>query len=258
MAIVKFTQEEKVFAVCKDIEKTVKNFIISNGLSLFVKPSESLRKYLYIGKVDMSRQEISFTNSEYNSRSIFIYNQEGKIKISVGNIQGLHSARIDQEDIFNLLDIEIVGHEMSGKVFGKTEVKSKIVGKTFKAGTYEVKYGNSKKLDQETYYIGVPTVEQNEEGENITKYIKFVVSDIIFKVPSLKGYSIPKDRTISKGDFVNLIYDKYSSPWTVIEVIPDSTSKKVCKNSSNRKKDIVTIRRNGMEKKVFVKYLKKV
>lgn len=247
----KFTKEERKQAICTDVYIKIKELLTSKGATLYKQPLKG-NLALYVGDIDPNKQSISFVE---RGKKLFIYKENGKLKFT-NTLQLPREAPIENSEVFELLDVEVKNSALSGKVFGKAEIKEQLVNKIFKGGTYSIKYGNSKKLESETYYIELPIVEEIM-GEKVSKFIKFVLSDVEFLIPNLKGYCFPKDRTIRIGNKVILNYDKFSGPWEVLEVIKDNTSKKLHRNSENRKNDVVLITKNGRKKKVFVKYLKK-
>jgi len=133
------------------------------------------------------------------------------------------------------LKIKIKDYNLSGKVWGLSDIKKTLVGNTI--SDYEIRYGNSLKLG-DSYYIIV-----NHEIENGKKIsLKFLLEEIKFIIPNLKGYKLQKDKTIYKNSIVVLKRKdlKYSKKeLKVIEVINNSESSRIQKASSNKKLDII-------------------
>jgi len=105
---------------------------------------------------------------------------------------------------------------------------------------WKLNYGNSKKLDGNTYYL---------ISDPITNPLKYVLDDITFINPPLKGYYLPKTNNLAIGKSVIIKGHKVSSynygypllKGEVISIKRNQSSKRL-KNSECHRKDHVTIR----------------
>lgn len=140
------------------------------------------------------------------------------------------------QKILNKIKIKIKDSELSGKIWGFVDLKKSLVNTITK--DYKIEKGLSKILG-ETYYI-VVTHTNEETGKEYN--IKYCLYDIEFVLPTLKGYSLPKDKTITRNSIVRLKKpnEKYSEQkLMVINVTPNKSSGRLQRSSSNRKLDIV-------------------
>lgn len=187
-------------------------------------------------------------DSAYFNPILQYIDKRGNAKI-MSNIKrdNIGKITIDSRNINRFFNIEIIGSEDSARIFGLKKAKERLLGT--KLNNYSIKYGDSKTLGSETYYVDVPY-----KGRNI----KFSLRDIKFIKFNLNGYNIPKDRTIKVNSIVRLISDKgKESKMTVIKVTPCSSSKNISRNSKNRKNDIIVVRdAGGNIKSIYAKYLK--
>jgi len=136
----------------------------------------------------------------------------------------------------NKLKIKIKDGHLSGKIWGFVDLKKSLVDTVTK--NYKIEKGISKILG-ETYYIVVTHVNE-ETGKEYN--IKYCLYDIEFVLPTLKGYSLPKDKTIRKNSIVRLKKpnEKYSEQkLMVINVTPNKSSGKLQRSSNNRKLDVI-------------------
>jgi len=140
-------------------------------------------------------------------------------------------------EILNKFPIKIESGLLSGKVFGLSFIKNKLVDTIVK--DYEIKMSISKKIG-ETYYIIIPYTNE-ETGK--TGELKFVMNDVSFIFPDIKGYNIPKDKTMVIGSNVKI---KVNTPrlntntiLTIQNIKPNPQSKRICKNSKTKQLDII-------------------
>lgn len=157
--------------------------------------------------------------------------------------------------LIDVLDLKISDADLSSRLFGGlVKEKHSLINSVFKPGQYEVKEGRSKLLDDRVItYLNIPLLQ----GEEV-KMVKFVPCEVDFTLPNLKGYSLCKDKTIKVHDTVILKRDRCRIPYTVIDIKPNLTSKKMSRSSNTRYKDVISIINGDLVKQVYAKYLKKI
>lgn len=281
MLDIKLNSTEISKAVCTDIELYYKKYIkervsgwrainslvhFNNTKQLNKKAISTTNKgiligYSYNGKVYDSATEIVKTNyelSKVNAICKCYIPELNKYKTITTNVGKLATFYVTEE-ILKTFKIKIIGSELSGKVFGKTQDKTNLIGSIFK--NFEITKGNSKRIG-ETYYIIINVQDKLNNKEKAIlpdQQLKFVLSDIELILPNIKGYNQPIDKTINKGSNVIVINPKFSlykNQLLVVSVKPDRTSKRI-NNSSNRRLDIVNcITTNGEALRIYAKDLK--
>jgi len=107
----------------------------------------------------------------------------------------------------------------------------------------------------------VVSIENPDKGDEIY----FLLGDCKVENKELCGYSIPMDKTITINSIVKVKDSKISkynlkqvtnTEAEVISIKPNSSSKKISKNSNNHRLDIITIRNRFKEMKVYAQDLK--
>lgn len=173
-------------------------------------------------------------------------------KIGIGYISRLEGGSSLQTRL-PLLPVKIKSTALSGKVFGLSKSKKEIEGQVITK--YSINYGESRQLGASTYYAEIPVG---------TRSLKFCLNDLEFILPTLKGYTAPKDKTIKLGSRVKLIKNKNNRKLPigleleVIDIKPNLNSKKISKNSRTKQLDIVVCRAGNKNIRIYAKNLKPI
>ncbi len=284
MIDIKLTSGEVAKAICSDLDKYYKKYVTDkangfkpvNGIVSFNDPNHTnkLKKpTTFVGIVI----GYSFNNKIYNTASeiantqyipdrvtaiIKAYDEKSNrfktYRVSMLKLSNWYATA----EFLKKLKIKIIGGELSGKVFGKSQEKIELTDSYFR--TFELTQGKSKKIG-ETYYITVNIKDQlnNKKLEFLPdQELKFVLSDVEFVLPNVKGYVEPIDKTIKKGSHVIVTNPKFSlhkHRLYVNAVKSDNTSKRINKNSTNRRLDIISCVTNmGEPLRLYAKDLKAI
>ncbi len=218
-----------------------------------------IKGYICRGKIYTSNDDIIRLNIKgvHNYRTIlkiFNLNKEtGEVTsniITVGNtnfsvIKGTYlkgiipiifKAKLNKE-----MYLDIVGSDMLGLSKERKEVIKLIQENKNYLKDWEVDRVSSKKLSEDSYCITIV---------HSGRKVKFFFKDFIFINPDLTGYSCPKDRTIDVSTTVKIRRSKLTTynlmdgmnVAIVTSIKGNPSSKRINKNSRNRRKDIMTVR----------------
>lgn len=179
-------------------------------------------------------------------RPYFFFKDIGDIRRNFISNGGEYS--IPYAEVFPFLEVRIKSYEISGKIFGKLKEKEKLFreDKKYLLKDVQINYGTSKKLQDNVY-------------QAVIEDLKFIVGDLEVITPTIpKGFNIPKDKSIKEFDFVYFKKDIHKIPYRVEKIVKNPTSKKVCRRSSNRKLDLLTLKNGFISKKAYIKDVKKI
>lgn len=159
------------------------------------------------------------------------------------------------KDFIQAFKIKVADSTLSARVFGLATVKSKIVGDLVKG--VNIEFGKVSKTGQDTYYATIPIPQDSTESRKV----KFCLADLEIIIPTIKGYNIPKDKTIRVGNLVKPINTKgskleYSKQYTVIAIKPNQSSKRISARSENKKLDVITLANGSNTYNCYAKTLK--
>jgi len=197
----------------------------------------------YIGDGKLITSDEELTGKKFMMLYSLVHVLESEDEKSINSLKKVHYGAVSVltnetkfQKTLNKIKIKIKDSELSGRIWGFVDLKKSLVNTVIK--DYKIEKGVSKILG-ETYYIVVNHTNE-ETGKEYN--IKYCINDVDFISPTLKGYSLPKDKTITRNSIVKLKKpnEKYSDQkLMVINVTPNRSSGRLQRSSNNRKLDII-------------------
>lgn len=250
----------KTFLLSLIIKDKNKDNIIKSYPSICIGSLSINDFHIWKGDADLFKE--IYSKSNFNSSSkVFLYYDDDTNRFKLISLRSKSIYDIERvnatENFKNIFNFTVIQSENSARVFGLKKIKSSLEGKTFKGTEIEISYGKSEKLKSETYYAKIPYIVEKDSKEEV-RYVKFVLSDLRLSYPNIKGWNFKKIKTLNEGDLVYLTKDPDKLEWRILNILPDSSSKKIG-YYQRRAKDILTISNKfGISKKVYAKYVKKI
>lgn len=245
-----------------DKVQLVKDFINLTG-----KNPAIIKAYIADKKLITSNTNLQLSVQQHrdvkNGRAHYLlkvfYVEDNKIKFKYHRATTLICDTLKPQVIMDIMPsitkAKIKDFKSSSEIFGLENKKSELVGDYI--DNWKIYYGSSKNLGGSTFYLALNPGKAQ---------MKFVLQDIEFIDPELKGYTLPKDNSIFVGDTVKILDHKVSNyinnrvePIGQIISYKRNQSSKRIKGTDSRRKDHVTIRLSNQSIiTVYAEDLKKV
>lgn len=235
-----------------------------------------IKGYIIEGTIVDSNEQLeavlrsgSFINWEGIKTIIRVFNiKDSKVVSKIKLVKGYRFADINKLDLVlpilpMIVKFKIINSKNSNNFFITTSnITNKVRNSLKDCDLYNLNWNielvniSRNKTKHSTYIILVEHPDTNED-------VKFTISDCKFTNQSITGYNPPIDKTIKAGSIVRIKeskLDKYNirtnSDGLVMSIRVNPSSKKISKECSNRRMDIVTIALLNKDLSVYAQDLK--
>lgn len=159
----------------------------------------------YIAKFDLDTI-ICAVDTNY----LFIYHNDKLIRLNSSEIV----LKYPVNTIPNWIKVKIKDCKLSASLFpGNKKIRETLIGKTFNTAGYFPEY--LCKMDK----IKRPVISVSCALPNIpNKVLKFVEEEVEILYPSIKGWTLPKDRVIKAGDRVKCVNNREYRKCTTLRI----------------------------------------